>query len=247
MPRPLKRASVAWSSAWAPAGMHAPAPPNAGAWLAGPRHRPGPPRRRRERRQAGRGGQDAARAASQRVAARPLGTDAATDEPDADLPLSALTELADARLDALRGDAEQAGRAAEAVARTVAEREDAEVALRARRDRAGTVAGRVECVACRLRLGRAGWSLTARSARCARLEQATRDQERLDLAHRRHRRDRRPPPTPSKPRSPSWSPPLRQPTWPSSRRPSRGRGPASPRHRGTRCGGRTRRRRPPAR
>lgn len=50
------------------------------------------------------------------------------DAPAGDVPLSALVELADARLDDLRERAERVARATEAVARTAAELEDAEAA-----------------------------------------------------------------------------------------------------------------------
>jgi hypothetical protein len=128
----VERASAAWSTAWAPAGALAPAPAHAGAWLTARdtvlAHL-ADAASAAERAEAA----EALRVQHRRALRAALGTHAAAGEPaaasDADLPLSALIELADARLDALRGDAEQAGRAAEAVARTVAERDDAEVAL----------------------------------------------------------------------------------------------------------------------
>jgi uncharacterized protein YhaN len=168
----VERAAAAWSSAWAPVGACAPAPAEAGAWLAtrdavlGHLADAACATEQAETAEALRGQhRDALRAA--------LGTD------DADLPLSALIELADTRLDALRGDAERADRTAEAVARTVAEREDADVGLA----RAETALARWQDEWSALRAG-CGLAETlepdgALGALRA-IEQATRDQERLD-------------------------------------------------------------------
>jgi uncharacterized protein YhaN len=167
----IERASAAWSSAWAPAGAHAPTPAQAGAWLAA-----------RDTVLAHLA--DAGSAAEQAETAEALRTQHGNAlgvalGGTADLPLSALIELADARLDALRGDAERAGRAAEAVARTVAEREDAEVGLA----RAETALARWQDAWSGLRAGcgladtlEADGALGALRS----IEQATRDQERLD-------------------------------------------------------------------
>jgi uncharacterized protein YhaN len=98
---------------------------------------------------------------------------------DTELPLSALIELADARLDALRGDAERAARAAEAVARTLAEREDAEAGL----TRAETALARWQDEWSALRAG-CGLAETLESdgalGALRSIEQAARDQERLE-------------------------------------------------------------------
>jgi uncharacterized protein YhaN len=168
----VQRAAAAWSAAWAPVGALAPAPAEAGAWLA--------------TRDIVLGHlADAARAAEQAETAEALrgqhreALRAALDADDADLPLSALIELADARLDALRGDAERAGRAAEAVARTVAEHEDAEVGLT--RAEIALAQWQEEWSALRAGCGLAE-TLEPEDALGAlrAIEQATRDQERLD-------------------------------------------------------------------
>ncbi len=116
-----ERAAAAWSAAWAPAGAHAPAPAEAGAWLAA-----------RDTVLAHLA--DAASAAERAEAAEALRAQhrnalhtVLDADADAELPLSALIELADARLDALRAEAEQAARAAEALERAVGKRELAEV------------------------------------------------------------------------------------------------------------------------
>jgi uncharacterized protein YhaN len=192
----VERASAAWSSAWVPAGAHAPAPAEAGAWLAA-----------RDTVLAHLA--DAASAAEQAETAEALRTQhgsalraalggaveaagptrgAAAERPTAsepavatgaDLPLSGLIELADARLDALRGDAERAGRAAEAVARTVTEREDAAVGLA----RAETALARWQEEWSALRAG-CGLADTLEPdgalGALRSIEQAMRDQERLD-------------------------------------------------------------------
>ncbi len=118
-----ERASAAWSVAWAPAGAQAPAPAEAGAWLAA-----------RDTVLAHLA--DAASAAERAEAAEALRGQhrnalctALGASADADLPLSALIELADTRLDALRDEAERAGRAAEALERAVDKREVAEVTV----------------------------------------------------------------------------------------------------------------------
>jgi uncharacterized protein YhaN len=116
-----ERAATAWSAAWAPAGEHAPAPTEAGAWLAA--------------RDTVLGHlADAASAAERAEAAEALRAQHRTAlrtvlgaSADDGLPLSALIELADARLDALRDEAERAGRAAEALEQAVGKRELAEV------------------------------------------------------------------------------------------------------------------------
>ncbi|HEX5924027.1 MAG TPA: AAA family ATPase [Baekduia sp.] len=168
----VERASAAWSAAWVSAGAHAPAPAQAGTWLAA-----------RDTVLAHLG--DAASAGEQAETAEALRAQhtnalrAALDHADADLPLSALIELADTRLDALRGDAERAGRAAEAVARTVAEREDAEVGLA----HTETALARWQDEWSVLRAG-CGLAETLQPdgalGTLRSIEQATRDQERLD-------------------------------------------------------------------
>jgi uncharacterized protein YhaN len=187
----VERAAAAWTSAWAPVGTLTPAPAEAGAWLAARdtllAHLTDAASAA-ELAEAAEGlraqHRDTLRAA---LAANPA-HDTTAVSPGAgqraaaagtDLPLSALIELADTRLDALRTDAEQAGRAAEAVARTLAEREDAEAGL----TRAETALARWqdEWSALRAGCGLAGTlepdgALGALRA----IEQATRDQERLD-------------------------------------------------------------------
>jgi uncharacterized protein YhaN len=173
----IERAAAAWSSAWAPVGALAPSPAEAGAWLA-----------TRETVLAHLA--DAASAAEQAETVEALrsqhtnalraalGADAAALADG--LPLSALIELTDARLDALRGDAEQAGRAAEAVARTVAESEDASAGLA--RAEAALARWQDEWSTLRAGCGLAD-TLEPDSALGAlrSIEQAARDQERLDL------------------------------------------------------------------
>ncbi len=169
----VARAAAAWSTAWEPTGTCAPAPAEASAWLAA-------------RDTVLSHLADAAGATERAEAAEALraqhtsalGT-ALGGAADADLPLSALIELADARLDALRGEAERAGRAAEAVARTVAEREDAQVALE--QAEARLAAWQSEWASLRAGCGLADTlepdgALGALRA----IEQATHDQERLD-------------------------------------------------------------------
>ena len=168
----VERAAAAWSSAWEPAGAHAPAPAEAGAWLAA-----------RDTVLAHLA--DAASAAERAATAEALRAQhanalrSALGHDDADLPLSALIELADARLDALRDEVEHAGRAAEAVARTVAEREDAEVALA----RAETALAQWHQAWASLRAA-CGLADTLEPdgalGALRSIEQATRDQERLD-------------------------------------------------------------------
>ncbi len=168
----VERASAAWSAAWAPVGAFEPAPAEAGAWLAA-----------RDSMLAHLS--DAASAAERAETAEALRAQhanalhTALDSADTDLPLSALIELADARLDALRGDAERAGRAAEAVARTLAEREDAEAGLA--RAESALERWQGEWSALRAGCGLAE-SLEPDGALGAlrAIEQATRDQERLD-------------------------------------------------------------------
>jgi uncharacterized protein YhaN len=168
----VERAAAAWSSAWEATGACAPAPTNAGAWLA-----------TRETVLAHRAeAADAAQRAETAEALRAQHRDAlraALGDGDAELPLAALVELADARLDALRGEAEQAGRTAEAVARTVAEREDAEVALEQAETRLAAWQG--EWGSLRASCGLAD-TLEPDGALAAlrAIEQAARDQERLD-------------------------------------------------------------------
>jgi uncharacterized protein YhaN len=171
----VERAGTAWSSAWDATGACAPAPAEAGSWLA-------------TRDTVLSHLQDAAQAAEHAEIAEALRAQhrdalraalgaASTD--DADLPLSALIELADARLDALRGDAESAGRAAEAVARTVAEREDAEAALE--RAEAALATWQEQWSALRTGCGLADTLEPDGALGALRsIEQATRDQERLD-------------------------------------------------------------------
>jgi uncharacterized protein YhaN len=168
----VERAAAAWSSAWSPAGACAPAAVDAGRWLA-----------TRDAVLADLAA--AARAAERAETAEALRAQhagalgAALGDGDADLPLSALIELADARLDALRGDAERAGRAAEAVGRTVAEHEEAEVALARAEAALATWQERWSEL-------RAGCGLAATLqpdgalGALRAIEQATRDQERLD-------------------------------------------------------------------
>ncbi len=171
-----KRALAAWSSAWAPTGASAPAPAEAGAWLAA-----------RETvlthlSEAASAAEQAETAevlrAQHRTALRAaLGVHAGSAE-DAALPLSALIELADGRLDALRGEAERASRAAEAVARTVADREDAEVGLA--RAEAALARWQDEWSALRAGCGLAETLEPADALGALRsIEQAARDQERL--------------------------------------------------------------------
>ena len=173
----LERAAAAWSSAWAPVGALAPAPAEAGAWLA---TRDAVLAHLADAASAAERAETAETLRAQHTSAlcTALGADAAARTDG--LPLSALIELADARLDALRGDAEQAGRAAEAIARTVAEREDAEAGLA--RAEAALARWQDEWSALRAGCGLAealepDGALGALRA----IEQATRDQERLDL------------------------------------------------------------------
>ncbi|HEV7494373.1 AAA family ATPase [Baekduia sp.] len=168
----VERACAAWSSAWEPAGEHAPAPSQAGAWLSA---------RDTVLSQLA----DAASATERAEAAEALRAQhrdallATLDiAADAALPLSALIELADGRLDALRGEGELAGRAAEAVARTVAEREDAEVGLA--RAEAALARWQDEWSALRAGCGLAETLEPADALGALRsIEQAARDQERL--------------------------------------------------------------------
>jgi uncharacterized protein YhaN len=178
----LERASAAWSSAWAPAGGHAPAPAEAGAWLAA---RDAVLTHLADAASAAERAETTEALRAQHTAAlrAALGTAAGAGESTAatatHLPLSALVELADARLDALRGEAERAGRAAEAVARTVAEREDAEVAL-------AQAGSRLEAWQGDWASLRAGCGLAetlepdGALGALRSIEQAARDQERLD-------------------------------------------------------------------
>jgi uncharacterized protein YhaN len=168
----VERASAAWSAAWAPVGAFEPAPAEAGARLAA-----------RDSMLAHLA--DAASAAERAETAEALRAQhrdalhAALGDDDSELPLSALIELADARLDALRGDAERAGRAAEAVARTLAEREDAEAELAS----AETALARWqdEWSALRAACGLAETLEPDGALGALRsIEQAARDQERLD-------------------------------------------------------------------
>lgn len=168
----VEHAAAAWSSAWAPVGALAPAPTEAGSWLA-------------TRDAALAHLADAASAAEQAETAEALRAQhgdalrAALGHDGADLPLSALIELAEARLDALRDEAEHASRAAEAVARTITEREDAETGLA---DAETALAQWQDAwSALRAACGLAdtlepGGALGALRS----IEQATRDQERLD-------------------------------------------------------------------
>jgi uncharacterized protein YhaN len=175
----VERAAAAWSSAWAPVGASAPAPAEAGAWLAVRdsvlAHLSGAASAAEQAETA-----EALRAQHANALRVALNTPGAGSTAGADLPLSALIELADARLDALRGDAEQAGRVAEAVARTVAEREDAEVGLA--RAEAALARWQEEWSTLRAGCGLAE-SLEPDGALGAlrSIEQATHDQERLDL------------------------------------------------------------------
>jgi uncharacterized protein YhaN len=189
----VERAAAAWSSAWTPVGALAPAPADAGAWLAtrdtvlahladaasAAEQAETAEALRAQHANALRAALGADAAASVGDAAGDSAANLAAGEPAADLPLSALIELADARLDALRGEAEQAGRAAEAVARTLAEREDAEVALA----RAETAQAQWQDAWSTLRAGCGlAESLQPDGALGAlrSIEQATRNQERLD-------------------------------------------------------------------
>jgi uncharacterized protein YhaN len=174
----VEHAAAAWAAAWEPAGACAPAPIDAGSWLAG---------RDAVLAHLATAAEASARAetaealrAQHRAALRAaLGEDAAAPAHEADLPLSALLELADARLDALRGDAERAGRAAEAVARTVAEHEDAEVALT--RAAAALTRWQEEWSALRSGCGLADTLAPDGALGALRsIEQAARDQERLE-------------------------------------------------------------------
>jgi uncharacterized protein YhaN len=127
----VAEATEAWEQAWtATAGALAtddavPSPAQAGAWLAARdavlAHLAA----------AGAAARDAASAAALRdqhaAALREALGDAA---PTGDVPLLALVELADARLDGLRERAEHAARAADDLARTAAELQDAEAAAR---------------------------------------------------------------------------------------------------------------------
>jgi uncharacterized protein YhaN len=190
----VERVSAAWSAAWAPAGAHAPAPAEAGAWLAArdtvlahladaasaAERAEAAEVLRAQHRNAlctilGTGADDAAAAAP--------GSDAAGEPApalDADLPLSALIELADARLDALRSEAERAGRVGEALERAVGKREASEVML-------GHAEGQLavwqeEWSSLRACCGLAD-TLEPDGALSAlrSIEQAARDQERLDM------------------------------------------------------------------
>ncbi len=168
----VARAAAAWSSAWEPAGAHAPAPAEAGAWLAA-------------RDTALAHLADAATAAKQAEMAEALRAQHSTalrsalGHDDVDLPLSALIELADARLDALRSEVEHASRAAEAVARTIAEREDAEVCLA--RAETALAQWQREWASLRAACGLAETLEPDGALGALRsIEQATRDQERLD-------------------------------------------------------------------
>jgi uncharacterized protein YhaN len=192
----VERAGAAWSSAWAPVGALAPAPAEAGAWLAARdtvlahladaasaaeqaetaealRAQHANALRTALGQAAGVAGPTRGAAAEQPAASEPAGASG-----DA-LPLAGLIELADARLDALRGEAEQAGRAAEAVARTIAEREDAEAVL----TRAETALAQWQETwsALRTACGLADTLEPDGALGALRsIEQAARDQERLD-------------------------------------------------------------------
>jgi len=197
----VARAAEAWTSAWSAAGPAAPSPIEAGAWLttreavlshltaaAQAAERAATAAALRDQHHAalraalgeeGGAGAATASSAAASAAATARGSAAIAPRDATALPLSALVELADARLDALRGAAEQAGRAAEAVARTAGEREDAEVALA----RAEEALARWQEEWSALR-GGCGLAETlapdgALSALRA-IEQAARDQERLE-------------------------------------------------------------------
>jgi uncharacterized protein YhaN len=167
----VERAAAAWSSTWAPVGALAPAPAEAGTWLT-----------TRDAVLAHLA--DASGAAERAETAETLRAQHANAlraalGADAGLPLSALIELADARLDTLRGDAERVGRMAEAVARTVAEREDAAVGLA--RAEAALTRWQTEWSALRAGCGLAETLEPDGALGALRsIEQATRDQERLD-------------------------------------------------------------------
>jgi uncharacterized protein YhaN len=172
----VERATAAWSSAWSAAGACAPAPVDAGRWLAtrdAVLAHVATAARAAERAETA----EALRAHHAGALGSALADEAMQDA--AELSLSGLIELADARLDALRGDAERAGRAAEAVARTAAEHEEAEVALA--RAEAALTSWQEQWGALRAGCGLAATlepdgALGALRA----IEQATRDQERLD-------------------------------------------------------------------
>jgi uncharacterized protein YhaN len=192
----IERAAAAWSSAWAPVGALAPAPAEASAWLAAHEsvlaHLADAATAAEQAetaetlraqhtttlRAALGGAADVPGQARDAAAASPTASEPAAAT-DTDLPLSGLIELADARLDGLRGDIERAGRAAEAVARTVAEREDAEVGLA----RAENALAQWQDAWSALRTG-CGLADTLEPdgalGALRSIEQATRDQERLD-------------------------------------------------------------------
>jgi uncharacterized protein YhaN len=205
----VERADAAWSSAWKPVGALAPAPAEAGTWLAtrdAVLAHLTDATRAAEQAETAEGlraqhinalrsvlGADAGAVANRDAADTAADNAASPDDgaatdltpsehpaaARADLPLSALIELVDARLDTLRTEVEQAGRAAEAVARTVAEREDAEVGLA--RAEAAVAQWQREWASLRAACGLAD-TLEPDGALAAlrAIEQATRDQERLD-------------------------------------------------------------------
>ena len=104
----VERAAAAWSSAWAPAGALAPAPAEAGAWLATRdtvlAHLADAASAAEQAETA-----EALRASTRDALRAALGASRDGTAANADLPLSALIELAEARLDALRGEAERRG------------------------------------------------------------------------------------------------------------------------------------------
>jgi uncharacterized protein YhaN len=123
----VAQAAEAWRTAWAETGPGAPAPAGAGAWLAA--------------RETALGHLADAEDAAERLA----GAEAVRDQhagalraalaaagaaaPAGRVPLATLLELADARAETLRAEADRHDRAAETVARTAAEADDAEAAL----------------------------------------------------------------------------------------------------------------------
>lgn len=173
----VARAATRWSAAWEPAGAVAPSPAQAGAWLAG-----------RDTALAHLADADAAaeRAAAatalrdQHATALRAALDYEAGGPAAgDVPLATLIELADARVEALRGDAERATRAAEEAARTAAALEDAEAA----REQAETRLARWQDEWAGLRSGCGLADALAPDDALAALrglEQAARDHEHLD-------------------------------------------------------------------
>ncbi|HEY6761996.1 MAG TPA: AAA family ATPase [Baekduia sp.] len=123
----VARVAGAWSAAWASAGDAAPAPAAAGAWLA-------------KRDATADHLATAARAAEQadaaeRVRAEHAGAlraalaECSDASPADDLPLATVVELADARLEALRAEADEAARAAEDLTRVRAAVEDTATTL----------------------------------------------------------------------------------------------------------------------